>query len=366
MIRIPGGWYCDALPSGEYVALITDSHLATDKRRIELPHGQNLLYVRLAPDGIRFAGQIHEGPLKDHVFEWRGPDTDWHDHGLVAGVSPCIYDRAGVLRLNDGSWGSQGARFVDESNDIWTGDETYFSAPMELSEWSDIDGDALTLHVGQSHPDGTHDAAWVWDNGTLRLLEPGPCRFIRANREGERVSIAIWKPLEGAVIYWLTLDEIRALPLVSVPEPPPDDPTDEPEPPVPDHAATVSAIRAKYPTPLGDQHWRFLVEVAHATGTQLFRKDGGDHVLIPALGFYVSMDVVILAETRQWVDILGDSEGAAVPGWDVHDNAGEPEKWIDVSHVALPGEPDEPHDPPPAGDLASRVARLEAWARSFR
>ena len=130
--------------------------------------------------------------------------------------------------------------------------------------------------------------------------------------------------------------------------------------------ALVRAIRAKYPTPLGDRHWEFLVEVAQSTGAKLYRKDGGDRIRIPALGLSVSQDIII--REPKWIDILQDGEGAAVAIWDEHDNAGSPEKWIDVSGVRLPGEPAPPQPnpgtpPPTVGTLEQRVAAIEAWIR---
>jgi hypothetical protein len=208
----------------------------------------------------------------------------------------------------------------------------------------------------------------VWDAGTLRLLEPGPCRFIRATFDGHRAAIAIWKPAEGAVIHWLTLAELRALPVVNLPKPgtPAPNPGTPPAPePTPvNHLDTVRRVRSKYPTPLGARHWEFLVEVAQDVGAQLFRKDGGDRIHVPALGFSVSQDIVILPATRQWVDILGDAENTAVPAWAVHDNAGEPEKWIDVSHIRLPGAPGPADPPPPTGPVAhwTELARAEIVA----
>lgn len=129
---------------------------------------------------------------------------------------------------------------------------------------------------------------------------------------------------------------------------------------------TVQRIRATYPTPLGARHWEFLVEVCHATGAQLFRKDFGDHVLIPALNVYVSMDVIGRGALGDvWVDILGDAEGAAIPTWDAHPNAAG--TYVDVSRVVLPGTPlPPPVDTPPAGDVESRLTALEGQVRTLR
>ena len=111
---------------------------------------------------------------------------------------------------------------------------------------------------------------------------------------------------------------------------------------------TVKTIRAKYPTPLGARHWEFLVEVAQATGAQLFEKLSGDKVFVPALNTSVSMDVIGRGALGDvWVDILGDAEGAAVPSWDAH--AGAAGKYLDVSGITLPGAgTPPPSNPPPS------------------
>jgi hypothetical protein len=357
----PSGWYCDAVPSGAYVVLIPDQHLVTDRGMMPLPRGQNLLYVRMAPDGIRFAGAGHQD---DRIWEWDG--SRWHDRGVAYGVSPVIYNRAGELRINDGSWGSQGARYIGpDGQSVVAGDETYFAPSMELSEYSRI---ANGLYVGQSHPDGTNDAAWVWNLNSLRLLEPGPCRFIRASCDGEQAAIAIWKPGQGAVIGWPTLSELRALPPVPdfrLPNLPP--PTPDPEPPSMDYLQIIRDIRNDYPTPLGARHWEFLVEVAQATGTQLYRKEDDNSVLIPSLRKRVSLDIIGRGTLgNQYADILYNSEGSADPVFQLKSPAdGE---YVDVSQVELPGDlPPAPLPPdPPPGDLESRVRVLEQWMARVR
>lgn len=353
---LPGAWYTDAR-DGHHAALIPGSHITTSRGAVGLPNGQNLLYLRCARACAKFAGVGHQDDL---IWEWNG--SAWLTHGAAYGVSPAIYDNFDNLHLNPGSWGSQGARYVNERNEVITADATYFSPSMELSEWTALAGD---LFIGQSHPDGTNDSAWVWDRGTLRFLEGGPCRFIRATRSGDRVSIALWKPGQGAVVYDLTVAELRALPVVTsiTPEEKKDEPKEDPKP-QPSQKDTVERVRAKYPTPLGARHWEFLVDVAQATGAKLFRKDGGDRVHIPVLGLSVSQDIVILPATRQWVDILGDAENTATPAWAVHENAGEPEKWIDVSGIKLPGATPDPVKPPPpppvdVAALKARIAELE-------
>ena len=109
----------------------------------------------------------------------------------------------------------------------------------------------------------------------------------------------------------------------------------------------VVAFRAKYPTPLGDRHAAFLVEVARATRALLLRKESGAHVRLPN-GVGVAQDILIF--DAEGVDILRDAEGAAEPTWQ--------EKGPIFGEYVDVGEPDdEPDDEP--GDLASKVAALE-------
>jgi hypothetical protein len=112
---------------------------------------------------------------------------------------------------------------------------------------------------------------------------------------------------------------------------------------MPSHLAEVQSIRSKYPTPLGATHAAFLIEVAKTLGAKLFKKPGGSNVLLPN-GVPVSMDIIIL--NGQWIDILSDSEGAANPTWDAHDNAtGE---FVDVSGLGTPVPPPPVINQPPA------------------
>jgi hypothetical protein len=114
---------------------------------------------------------------------------------------------------------------VTPDNVLVTGDATY--GPWNgLSEYTDL-GDGLW--IGQAHD---FLAALVWDGSTLRVLETGACTFIRANRAGEAVTIALSKP-EGVVLLSTTMAELRALPPVVTPPVPPVEPPVPPVPPDP-------------------------------------------------------------------------------------------------------------------------------------
>ena len=155
---------------------------------------------------------------------------------------------------------------------------------------------------------------------------------------------------------------VGTVPVLPVPDPP----KPEPDPvSIPNQLATVQRVRAKYPTPLGDQHGAFLIELAQAVGGFLYKKPGGDHTTLPD-GTPVSLDIVIVkaADGPWWVDVLGDAEVNAVPAWDAHPNAEHPENFVDVSGFGAPApkpetKPDPKPEPPPAQDLSAILKSLE-------
>lgn len=365
----PGGWYCDALPTGEFVVLVPHVHLLTHRGVIPLPPGETFgpLFVRCTNVGnFRFAGQAHDS-IEPACWEWID-GFGWKSYPQpCVGVSPVIYDQHGVLHRSDGSVGSQGYRYVNDANQIVSGDATY--GPFHgLFEYTQL---APDLWIGQAAYDGggvqvlqrePSAVASIFDTWTLRQLELGDGRFVRANFVGERVAIA-WMQSVGSVIVWTTLRELRALSPVTVAPPPPPPPPPE----VPMSLSIVQRVRAKYPTPLGARHWEFLVDVAQQTGTLLFHKDGGTHIFVPPLGKNVSQDIVgrgVLGDV--WVDILGDAEGQAIPTWDAHPNAGG--EYLDVSGIELPGNPPPPPPPvdPPPPDVNARLTALEGAVLRIR
>lgn len=220
----PGGWYADALPGGEFVVLITGSHLETHRGRVELYRGQNLLFPRCTTvGGWRFAGQMH---VDGRNVEWR--DGHWTVLGTSYGVSPVIYDRAGVLHQNVPANGSQGFRYVDDAGRIWTGDETYHRPDLQVHEYTVLSGGIV---VGQDSR--SERAIIVGPDGVRRVWTDGRPRFIRASRDGDRIALAAWREARrDAYILWLTVAEIATLPLADThtPQPPPPPPPSVPEP----------------------------------------------------------------------------------------------------------------------------------------
>lgn len=155
-------------------------------------------------------------------------------------------------------------------------------------------------------------------------------------------------------------EDISSGVVVVIPPPPPPPPDDK-DPKMPDNfKGAVEALRVNFPTPLGDQHWKFLVTVCQHIGpnAKLFQKDGGTNVFVPPLNKFVSTDIIIL--DGWWVDILGDAENEAKPTWDAHPNAGEPNKWLDVSNIRLEDhvDPPKPGEDPRIAPLVAQVALL--------
>lgn len=132
------------------------------------------------------------------------------------------------------------------------------------------------------------------------------------------------------------------------------------------HLEIVQAARAKYPAAIYDAEgrltnpigvptaWRITTAVAYQLrelGWGLLEKSSGNN----HLGY--SVDVIINPRTRELVDILMDSEGAATPIWSPLDYATvDPTRW----RPPVPPDGTAPVDPPAPGGLEARVAALEA------
>ena len=122
---------------------------------------------------------------------------------------------------------------------------------------------------------------------------------------------------------------------------------------------TVKSVRARYPTPLGNQHAAFLIDIACTTGKGLLRKDWGTFVRLPD-GTGVSQDILMERNGLHY-DILGDGEGAAVPRFDLVTEPPhvDPTRYYAPSCGAPPAPPTIP-DSKPLVDYSDVVARLHA------
>ena len=225
------GWYCDALPDGRYVVLRLDGSMTTDAGDVPPPpFGRAALFPRLnalAPR-TQFAGQAWEA-----YATLICTDGVWTDGPNPCGVSPVIYDNAGVLHISDCSIGSQGYRYCSAANVLVTGDQTYGPSLMapRLYEWTDLG----PFVIGQ----GDQGGVWLWDVAAQvhRVLVAGPasCRFIRAHLSGDRVSVAFYTegPAQFASIYFGTVADFLSLPVLTPAPIPPEPLPPTPIPPTP-------------------------------------------------------------------------------------------------------------------------------------
>jgi hypothetical protein len=365
---IPGGMFADALTSGEF-ACPAGGAIVTHAGLVPMPIGSGgVFFTRITNvGGFKIAEKSHD---TDHALVWNGA---WSDTGQIShGTQGHIWTDTGELFVHApcADCDSQGIRWWEPGVGPIYGSPTYnpftlFAIAKNVRliyEWT-CRGD---ICAGQGEDSG----AVLQYRGKHYVLEPGDARFIQFHRDGDALAVAITKFREKeAVIWWLSVGEIEALPLY-VPTAPAPAPTPTPVPapapaPQPSQKKIVEEIRRKYPTPLREHHWEFLVEVAQATRNasgepcKLFQKDAGDRIFVPPLNLSVSQDILICEP--QWIDILGDGENAATPDWSAHDNAGEPKKWIDVSGIDLTGSHQPPPPPAPTDieKLRARVTELE-------
>lgn len=226
---VPGAWFGEQLPTGEWCALVPHVHVETHLGVHPLPPGEPAgpWYTRCtATAGFRLAGQA-QSTIEPACWEWSQAHAGWDSypqpcHGAGG---PVIYDRAGALRRADLPAGANGYRYADRANNLITGDQTY--GPFHgLFQYTALD--TPDLWIGQAAYDGggiqvleriPAGQPGAPDQWVLRQLELGNCLFCRATQAGEVVGIAFQRP-EGLVRMRATVAELRALPLVEAPQEP--------------------------------------------------------------------------------------------------------------------------------------------------
>lgn len=225
-IELPGAWYADCLPSGEWAVLFPSSRVGTHAGPVDLPNAfDQPLFLRCTNvGGFKLAGQ---GSISGAAYLY---DGTWHNTGTTHGTSPCIFDADGELEVATPAQGSQGYRYVDASGVLVTGDDTYDSTrrvgqELGLSKiWEYTNYGNVTIGQGEAY------ALAITPFGR-KILEPGDCRFIRFTRVGDRCAVAIVKQVERkAVLFWFDVNELASLPdeggvVVEPPPPPPPPPT---------------------------------------------------------------------------------------------------------------------------------------------
>lgn len=386
--EFPGGTYSDARTDGSYAVLMPHSSVLTQEGSLPLPpaelaaNGIGPLYIRVTESGpFKFAGQSHAG-----LGTWEWSQFGWHLLGPACGVSPVIYDLSNVLHISDCSVGSQGWRYIDEiTGKLVTGDATYADKDNKIWEY--------TRHGNVTVGQGEKGCIAI-RGADRRMLEVGDCRFVRFNRSGDQLSIAMVKLTENkSVIIWLTESELSTFPLETVDPPPPpvkeicgdkidnngDGRIDENcpvDPPVtegmPDHKQLLIDLRKNYPALLNQQQaGELMARLAYtlrAEGFGLYKKNGGNNCPIPNSSVMVSCDIILHKPTSTWCDVLGSGPdvgelGPSTPTW----CKGDPGDMTNFFSPPNPGAVDPP-PPPPTDDLQAkldaanlRIADLTKW-----
>ncbi len=378
MTRLPirHGLFSAGLPSGEWAVLLSGQHVLTHVGAVDLP-GFDIGYLEITnTPAFRIAGQaqVESTDSRRGTWEWSRSRSWQHITQDAPGSYPVLYDSQGNLHIaTPDRNGSQGWRYEDEQGVLVTGDDTLNQQRVvglqhgitDLWEYSHFSG----VTIGQGDPPmGCH----VLIDGQRRLLEPGACFFIRVRYRDGRWAVSMTKLAESeAVLYWLTRDELSALPLVGTPEP---TPPPEPEPPVsiPDLSHIVEQLDREHPHLL-EQNTRetateFLWRAATALAAEdpkfgLLTKDpsrGENHILI--LGKPYSIDALAYQGSDQVVDLMrsaGDGPGTGGVSWGLDDR----NPWNVWAPVPPFGgvTPQPPEPPPPTEPLpADALARVEA------
>jgi hypothetical protein len=111
----------------------------------------------------------------------------------------------------------------------------------------------------------------------------------------------------------------------------------------------VERVRVKYPTPLGERHGAFLIELARTLGggAGLLAKDWGTFVELPD-GRKVAQDIICyrVPDGAVHYDCLKDGEGVAEAVWQDKGPI-DPARYVDVGAAPIPVPP-APVPPPPA------------------
>jgi hypothetical protein len=355
---VPG--FCEGLPNGAYIFNLPGIGVDTHQGRRPLPGANtSASYCRIAPDGV---GIICQGQEDDTAWRWESA-TKWKSLGLPAfGPNATIFDALGLPVVNTGP-PPVGYRYVAAGGAIVTCEATYADPARGLYEFTEFHDVA----IGQGGDDiGEGAVVRFADDGLLRRFATGPIRNIRVRRSSDQFAVAMCDyGTSTATITWLTLAELRALPVVTPIDPPVEPPIEPPvEPPMPtdppgvdfDLKPQVEAARAKYPHPLtADQPALILNEVAFEENLRLgvavwglSVKPSGNHVTSPQ-GVWVAYDILHYRPSNRLFDCLtGDLEGVVTWGESAYHN--DPNRpWLAPVPVDEPTQPPQPPGTLPPG-----------------
>lgn len=234
---VPGGWFGDALPTGEFAVSVPGrrgilTHRGLVPYYLDNP-ANTLQYIRVMNSGkFRFAGSTtgtnssspstyHQGVL-ECVLDPTSAATEWSRRSAGVGLFPVIYDQRKVLRItmNGDNTGTEGFGYVDpDTGELVPRARTQTPEDrIRLWGWTYL-GDGL--YIGQGKTGGV----LFFDGEFYHLLQPSGeaySTYVVATRDDEQVSVVAWhsgQP-EGTVptgisIWYGPLGGLYAMPIVN-------------------------------------------------------------------------------------------------------------------------------------------------------
>lgn len=397
-VEIAGGTFSENLPGGLFHSLIPGRYFRSHEGYILLPRPTpagpefDVLYTRMTMvGGFQLVGQAQREHTDPARGTWRWNDAEgWtHVSTEAPGVYPCIFDNAGHVHIAGPAQGSQGFRYVSETGEIVSGDDTLnaqrrIGVQLGLHNiWEFTHRNGITIGQGEAY-------ALIVYQGQRYILEHGGCWNINFNMAGTELAVSMWKRDEGkAVLFWLDVSEIASLPLEGVSPPPPPPPPPPPDPPEDRMNYNTGPLneyaQARWlELPHGTRHeqaaalFRILYEYRQRTGDpiEVFRKGCTDTTFTGSDGHCYAEDICVINEgaNGKWYKDVGVAFGAPSAGlnfgagWQ-HPNGNDAANCFPPPPPAGVVEPPDPPDPPPTppdppppntSELRNRVMALEA------
>lgn len=345
-------WYGAALATGEKVFQVPHQPLLTDRGAVLLPPDEAWGLQFLCITQGKFAGLAHDVPGR--IWEWDGA---WQNRSALFISGRCAYVNGDLQDM-----APAGIGYVDDAGQPVSRLVSY-ETKHDLNSWTERGG----LFIGQHHEFG---GVVVWDGAHHRVLDSGPCNEIVVSPlVGESTAITYRKDKDlerdndntgGIKSKVWTLSELRSLPILGVPPPPPTEPPIMPT--FENHIDVVERERAKYGASIGDAEGFAITNAValdpavKAEGWGLTKAPAGGH------GYVVNGQnyrVDKLCHPQGFInDILGSSGlGLFTPQWSPSADAnGNPSNWA----PAIGDVPPPPPPPPPSDDLAQVKASIAA------